>query len=264
LIVQNALFFASKPKKAESKDTLDALNAYMENPAEETVLIFYTPKKLDGKKKIVKTLKKQGVVLDLEDHTDGTVKNIVADYLKNEKVEIDKYALEELLNRTHYSLTQSMNEAEKIAGFSTGVRITIKDVQSLVPKSLEQNVFELSSSIMAGHTDRALQTLQDLLLNGETVIGLNSLLLEQIRLFLQVKILLNARLGEREIASELKVHPYRVKLAVQESRRVEKRVLETGFQSIVQLDEDLKSKNRDDVGSFQQLILKIRGLAGAR
>ncbi len=72
-------------------------------------------------------------------------------------------------------------------------------------------------------------------LQGEETIKLNAILLNQIRLFSTNKKIL-AKMGYQQanIADTLKVHPYRVKLALQQVRRFELSRLERLYDELVE------------------------------
>ena len=98
---------------------------------------------------------------------------------------------------------------------------------------------------------------EDLLLQGEETIKLNAILLNQIRLFLQTKILAKMGYQQANIADTLKVHPYRVKLALQQVRRFELSRLERLYDELVENDYRMKTGQMDKELLFQLFILKL-------
>ena len=102
---------------------------------------------------------------------------------------------------------------------------------------------------------------EDLLLQGEETIKLNAILLNQIRLFLQTKILAKMGYQQANIADTLKVHPYRVKLALQQVRRFELSRLERLYDELVENDYRMKTGQMDKELLFQLFILKLTAQA---
>ena len=130
-----------------------------------------------------------------------------------------------------------------------------------MPKSLEHNVFDLTNQVLSGNSEHAIQLYEDLLLQGEETIKLNAILLTQIRLFLQTKILAKLGYQQANIAETLKVHPYRVKLALQQVRQFELARLEAIYDELVENDFRIKTGQMDKELLFQLFILKLAAQA---
>ena len=150
-----------------------------------------------------------------------------------------------------------MGELQKLYLYALETKtITRGAVQELVPKSLEHNVFDLTNEVLSGNSEKAVQLYEDLLLQGEETIKLNAILLNQIRLFLQTKILAKMGYQQANIADTLKVHPYRVKLALQQVRRFELSRLERLYDELVENDYEVKTGQAEKELNFQLFILK--------
>ena len=135
-----------------------------------------------------------------------------------------------------------MGELQKLYLYALETKTTRGAVQELVPKSLEHNVFDLTNEVLSGNSEKAVQLYEDLLLQGEETIKLNAILLNQIRLFTN-KILAKMGYQQANIADTLKVHPYRVKLALQQVRRFELSRLERLYDELVENDYRMKTVN---------------------
>lgn len=243
VLVDNPSFFTGEKEKKSMDHQLERLQAYLENPMESSVMVFFAPyDKLDQRKKIVKLLKKVAVLLDASELTERDVKQYIQDSLRNHQYSIQEEALETLLVKTQYSLTNSMKELDKlmIASIDTKM-IPLELVESLVAKTLEQNIFELGESILKKEGVKALQIYHDMLLQKEDPLKMNAILLGQFRLLLQVSYLKREGYQEPEIQKTLGVHPYRVKIALQQSRRFGLSLLEKAFMQLVDTEYALKT-----------------------
>ena len=243
VLVDNPSFFTGEKEKKSMDHQLERLQAYLENPMDSSVMVFFAPyDKLDQRKKIVKQLKKVAVLLDASELTERDVKQYIQDSLRNHQYSIQEEALETLLVKTQYSLTNSMKELDKlmIASIDTKM-IPLELVESLVAKTLEQNIFELGESILKKEGVKALQIYHDMLLQKEDPLKMNAILLGQFRLLLQVSYLKREGYQEPEIQKTLGVHPYRVKIALQQSRRFGLPLLEKAFMQLVDTEYALKT-----------------------
>ena len=243
VLVDNPSFFTGEKEKKSMDHQLERLQAYLENPMESSVMVFFAPyDKLDQRKKIVKQLKKVAVLLDASELTERDVKQYIQDSLRNHQYSIQEEALETLLVKTQYSLTNSMKELDKLTIASIDTKmIPLELVESLVAKTLEQNIFELGESILKKEGVKALQIYHDMLLQKEDPLKMNAILLGQFRLLLQVSYLKREGYQEPEIQKTLGVHPYRVKIALQQSRRFGLPLLEKAFMQLVDTEYALKT-----------------------
>lgn len=60
------------------------------------------------------------------------------------------------------SMTELDNELSKLCAYKNGGEITIEDIEMLVPKRIDSNVYNIAKELFAGRTARALDILSDL------------------------------------------------------------------------------------------------------
>ncbi len=134
-------------------------------------------------------------------------------------VHIDNTAVSLLLELVGSNVTMLAKEMDKLTLYvGMGGEITTKLVAELVPKSVEQNVFALTEKVVKKDIAGAMQILDGLFTQQEEPIKLLALLVSQFRLLYQVKELQQRGYGQNQIASHIGVHPYRVKLAMNQTK----------------------------------------------
>lgn len=187
------------------------------------MVIFADVDKLDERKKITKQLKKAAVVIDVAPMKEADVRQYLQQSLANDGIEMSREAFDLFLRLTDLQLSKAMQELQKLRLYAgNGNKITKEIVLQLIPKTLEHNVFELTSDVLKGNVSDALRLYDDLLLQGEETIKINAILISQVRLLLQAAILMKIGYQQANIAETLGIHPYRVKLAMQQARGLEK------------------------------------------
>jgi len=150
-----------------------------------------------------------------------------------------------------------MRELQKLQLFASKTkRIRKNDVESLVPKTLEDNVFDLTNYVLEGKTTEALQLYEDLHVQGEETIKINAILISQIRIYLQTAILLKLGYQQGNITRTLNVHPYRVKLAIQQVRKMDSKILTRLYDELIENDYKIKTGQMDKEYLFQLFLLQ--------
>jgi DNA polymerase-3 subunit delta len=258
VFVENPYFLTAEKVNNGIEQNTDLFVQYLNNPLESTILVVFAPyEKLDERKKVTKQLKKAAVLIDVKQLSENEVRQYLIHTLENSPVEMDKRAIDLFLRLTDLDLSKMMGEIQKLLlfGKTTG-KITVHDVESLVPKTLEHNIFDMTEYVLSGKTEPALRLYEDLILQGEETIKINAILLAQLRLLLQTKFLMKIGYQQANIADTLKVHPYRVKLAMQQVKKFREELLIYLFDQLVENDYQIKSGQMDKELLFQLFVLK--------
>ena len=253
IIVNNAYIFTGNNKKYLEQDTLE-LEKYLNNINDNTILIFnVNSEKLDERKKITKLIKKNGLVKDFNciDNI-SLVKNLFDDYsISNDNV---KY----LISRVGDDSSLLASEIEKIKIYKNEDKtITFDDITNLTTKSLEVNNFKLIDAIINKNKAEAFNLYQDRIKLNEEPIAIIISLANQIRIMYQVKQLYLNGYTENNIASILKIHPYRVKLASQNAKKYDSNILLNYLKQLADLDINIKTGKVDKTLGLELFIITL-------
>lgn len=259
VIMDRPNFFTAEKSKQKIDHDLVWLENYLKNPPDFTILAFFAPyEKLDERKKITKLLKKTATVIEVKTLSEKEVRHFLKDTIANEGYTMTPEAFELFIQLTDAKLSTAMSELPKLLLFSSDTKqITKSAVNDLVAKSLEQNIFALVEYVLKRQTANALSLYQDLLLQKEDPIKINAILMTQFRLLLQVKFLEKKGYQQGDSAGMLKVHPYRVKLAIQQARKFSEKVLVSAFEGLVDAEYRLKTGQGDKEMQFELFVLQF-------
>ncbi len=253
IIVNNAYIFTGNNKKYLEQDTLE-LEKYLNNINDNTILIFnVNSEKLDERKKITKLIKKNGLVKDFNSIDNiSLVKNLFDDYsISNDNV---KY----LISRVGDDSSLLASEIEKIKIYKNEDKtITFDDITNLTTKSLEVNNFKLIDAIINKNKAEAFNLYQDRIKLNEEPIAIIISLANQIRIMYQVKQLYLNGYTENNIASILKIHPYRVKLASQNAKKYDSNILLNYLKQLADLDINIKTGKVDKTLGLELFIIAL-------
>lgn len=261
IFLENPWFLTGQQNNSGIFHDVEALMAYLKAPLETSVLVFLAPyEKLDERKKVVKALKKSAVVVSAASLSTNEIRQYARNALEANQIQLMPEAFETLLNLTAYDFSKLEKEIEKIGLYGEkkeGIkRLTQKEIEALVPRSLQEDVFKLAEYLLQHKTQAALQLYQDLILQGEEPIKLNGILISQFRLNLQIKILLEKNYSQAQMASLLKVHPFRIKRGMETVQKLPLTYLSQLLDELVQQDYAMKQSTMDKNLGFEFFILK--------
>lgn len=258
VFVENPYFLTGEKVNNGIEQNTDLLTAYLKEPLESTVLVFFAPyEKLDERKKVTKQLKKTATIINVQQLNEKEVRQYLMNTLENSSIKMERNAIDLFLRLTDLDLSKMMRELQKLILYGQNQQqITVREVEQLVPKTLEHNIFDMTQYILKGKTEQALRLYEDLVMQGEGTIKINAILLSQLRLFLQAKFLVKIGYQQANIAETLKIHPYRVKLAMQEVRKFDEQLLVQLFDQLVEMDYQIKTGQIEKELSFQLFVLR--------
>lgn len=259
VIIKNPFFLTSEKKKEKVEHKLDKLEQYLNSPAPYTILLFVAPyEKLDERKKITKQLKKQSIVLEMNSLSEKDTIEWITEMAEQEIVYFSKEAIDELMVLTAGDLMILNQELKKISTYvGEGGQVSPDIIRLLVPRTLEQNIFELIDNVIHRRSSEALRIFYDLLKNNEEPIKILSLLVNQFRLILQVKELSGTGYGQQQIANTVKVHPFRVKLALQQAKLFNSDELANILLELAEADYQMKTGKKDKQLVLELFLLKL-------
>ena len=211
---------------------------YLNNPSEDNLLIM-TTKKFNANKKINKELKKLVNFISLEEDPNKVVKDILKDY------KIDNKLINKIIEYSNNNVDIIKNECDKLILYKENNKeITEEDIQKVVVKHLGESndiVFELIKYISSKDKKRALN--KYLLLEEYNIddISLIGLLESQLRLMMEINILMDERKNKNQIATELNTHPYRIQKTMELLTSVSKKEIIKLIKDLSDIDYKIKA-----------------------
>lgn len=237
LIGENALFLTGAPNNLEHN--IDYLSNYLEDDRHDNIVILsLISEKLDERKKVVKLLKQKATVIYKEAIEEKKLENFVIDEFKSRGFKIDFKTASYFVEFVGKNVDILLSEIDKMIVYKEDKIILIDDINAISCRAFKDNIFDLTNAIMQKDYKKMYECYNDLMTLGEEPIRIIALLGNQFSLIYQVKLLASSGNSQKEIASILKVHPYRVMLGLQTNYKIKD--LENIIKRLHQLDYDIK------------------------
>lgn len=252
IICSNSLFLTGT--KGDIEHDINALLKYLTTSNDNILVLTLYSASLDNRKKIVKELRKFNVVKcsKLKEYELNT---FIKDYCRKNNYKISDSAIDLIIEKLNDNLYIITSELNKLFLYKEDDNITKEDVNIVVSRMLNTNIFDLINAIVEKNIDKALMVYDDLKVSNEEEIKLIVTLANQFRLIYQVKTMSKMGYSESDITGKLCVHPYRVKLAkevkINENDNI--RIL----RELARLDELIKTGKINKEESFMKFILSL-------
>ncbi|MCO4473406.1 DNA polymerase III delta subunit [Streptococcus infantarius subsp. infantarius] len=263
VIFDNLLDITTAKKSYLDDKELKRFEAYLENPLDTTRLIIFAPGKLDGKRRLVKILKRDAQIFEASELKEAELKTYFQKLAHKENLVFDSGVFEALLLKSNYDFSEILKNIAFLKSYKKDGHITEDDINQAIPKTLQDNIFDLTQFVLNGKIDEAHELIRDLRLQGEDEIKLIAIMLGQFRMFLQVSILASQGKNEQQMVATLseylgrRVNPYQVKFAVRDSRTLSMTFLKKALAVLIETDYAIKTGTYDKDYLFDVAILKI-------
>ena len=263
VILDHLLDLTTAKKRNLTDEDLKQFENYLENPSESTRLVIFAEGKLDSKRRLVKLLKRDAQIIEATTPKEQDLKRYFSGQAQELGLQFVGDSLDQLLLKSGYDFGELQKNIALLQAYKEDGQITLEDIKEVVPKSLQDNIFDLTQMILKRQIDQARNLVKDLRLQGEDEIKLIAILLGQFRMFSQVKIFSEEGQSESQIVASLselsgrKVNPYQVKFALRDSRRLSLSFLKQAMTTFIETDYAIKSGTYEKDYLFDLALLKV-------
>ena len=263
VILDHLLDLTTAKKRNLTDEDLKQFENYLENPSESTRLVIFAEGKLDSKRRLVKLLKRDSQIIEATTPKEQDLKRYFSSQAQELGLQFVGDSLDQLLLKSGYDFGESQKNLALLQAYKEDGQITLEEIEEVVPKSLQDNIFDLTQMILKCQIDQARNLVKDLRLQGEDEIKLIAILLSQFRMYSQVKIFSEEGQSESQIVASLsdlsgrKVNPYQVKFALRDSRRLSLSFLKQAMMTFIEADYAIKSGTYEKDYLFDLALLKV-------
>lgn len=253
-LTEKKIIIVKNINKLEDDKFTKHLMKYLDNPNNDNLLIL-TTNKLNMTKKINKELKNKTNYLKLEANLEKEIKTMLKGY------KIDKTCIDMLIEYSNNNIDIIKTECDKLIAYKEEDKtITKNDIEKIVVKHLGDSnnlVFDLVKYVASKDKRRALEKYEKLKEYSIDDIALTGLLESQLRLMVQVNMLMKEHYLKDQIAQILSQHPYRIQKTMELVRTISSKELTKLIQNLSEMDYKIKSGK---ISSKDQMLMYIINL----
>ncbi len=249
----------------DDNDLSKKLSKYIEKLANNVLLIFIDKKNsLKKTTSIYKKSKKLDRVVEFESLKGRDINQWVEDIAKKKDKIISTSNINYFLNKSSYSkygsnknLYDIENEFLKVISYSANDEITRENIDMVLVKTIDNNVFDLLKSISGKDSDQALKIFNEIHSAKEPIQKVIYMVIRHLRLLLMYKLYREKGYSESETRGKMKISPYEFKNISNQSHGFTQERLKLALDDILDLDIKQKTSSLDDKLALEILIVKL-------
>lgn len=238
---------------------LDQLIPYLQDPAEETVLVL-TADKIDGRRKFYQQFKKHGKLVEFKKYYENQIPAFVRERAAQNDVKFTEEAMALFCRRVGSNLQEIAGELEKLVTFLGDRTLAdVEDVAAIVSDMRIDSIFELTDAIGQRDPSRALTLLGRLLADGTAPLVVLAMMARHFRQMWKASYLLGQRAGKSEVAKGVGINPYFLDGLLRQVRVFPEQRYRQTFEQLLEVDLALKSSGAHATALLESLVLNICG-----
>ena len=263
VILDHLVDITTAKKRFLTDDELKSFEEYLANPLPTTKLLIFAEGKLDSKRRLVKLLKRDAKVFDAVEAKEQELRQYFQKWSQKQGLQFANRSFENLLVKSGFQFSEVQKNLLFLQSYKEDSVIEEEDIVNAIPKTLQDNIFDLTQFILTKKMDKARDLVRDLTLQGEDEIKLIAVMLGQFRTFTQVKILSESGQTEAQIASSLgsflgrNPNSYQIKFALRDSRGLSLSFLKQAISYLIETDYQIKTGLYEKSFLFEKALLQI-------
>ena len=263
VILDHFVDITTAKKRYLTDDELKSFEDYLENPLPSSKLVIFAEGKLDSKRRLVKLLKRDATVFEAIEPKEQEIRAYFQKWAQELGLTFAGKSFEQLLIKSGFQFSDIQKNLLFLQAYKDNGVITEEDIVEAIPKTLQDNIFDLTQLILGKKIDQARDLVKDLTLQGEDEIKLIAIMLGQFRLYTQVKILQESGQTEAQMVSSLghylgrNPNPYQIKFALRDTRGLSLNFLQDSIRYLIQADYQIKTGVYEKGYLFEKALLQI-------
>ena len=236
----------------------DRLKDYLPKVPESSCLVFFQRGKAAKTRALVKALDKLDAVVTCDKLPQDRLVKWVMRQCQDKGRRLPAQLAEEIVLAVGQDMNQLWQELQKLIAYTEGASdITAADIEAVVIKSADYQVFDLSEQVALGRADKALVLMQRMLAGGEARLMLLSLLQRHFRQLYLVSLMQQDRQSPDQMARVLQLPPFVIRKLLQQARNGSVTLWEQAYLAAIDTEFQVKSGQQAEDGCLENLVLRV-------
>ncbi|SKC79733.1 DNA polymerase III subunit delta [Maledivibacter halophilus] len=249
-------------KGSLSNEDEEKLIKYLSKIPETTCLVFIAGEKIDKRKKLVKEIASNGKILEFVKLKKDDLSKWIHKNLKDNDKKIKAAYIQRIIDSLGYlekdsskTLYDIGNELKKLCNYTADKTVIgIDDIEKIMSKPLENNIFILVDAVGNKNGNRALDVLNQMLVGGEPEGRILHMIVRQFRILNRVKLMVNRGYTASVIAPKISLPQYVAKKYVKQANAFTEKELLDILNKALEADWKIKTGKMSPKLAIEMLI----------
>jgi DNA polymerase-3 subunit delta len=229
--------------------------SYLQKPSDDIILVL-SAQKLNQSTSLDEALMKYTYIENIEDLKGSALPLYIKQIFTDDGYKIDSKSIEEIINRVGEDLFLLHQEIEKLKVYQIYDKvIEYKDVDLLVSRTLEDNIFAFSTAFLGGDVKLYMQIYNDLIISKMQPTQILNHLFNTIHMIQLTQTLLKEHYNQEQIATQFKISNGRAYYLIKEAREQSTSKVDQLIKAMADLDYKIKSGQIEDKVGLELLLL---------
>ncbi len=246
-------------------DIDDKLSSYVSEVDDYAILILIDKSnKIKKSTKLYKAVKKINGIVDFNKLRGRDLNLWIENKLRENEKKISRANLSYFVQKSTYSEYGSMkslydleNELLKLGNYTSKEAVSKDDIDLVLTKTMDTNIFNLLSSITNKDSDGALKIFNEMYISNEPIQRIFFMITRQLRLLLGYKLYRQKGYTEQEIGDKLQIKAYERSKISNQARDYTIDQLEKSLDYVLGIDIKQKTSSYDEKLGLEILIVNL-------
>ncbi len=258
--------FLNEKLDNDNKRIYDNVKDYLKDTPRQCVILGYILLK-DKRDRVTKlkklmALDKSITIVNVEKLKGATLYNKVNDMFTSKGVKIGRIQLRYFCDMVENNMDIIDREIDKLINYTVGREITKEDIEVLLPRKNEEDIFDLVEFISIKKADRAIDLMNDLINKGENPFNILSQIREQFQKLYRVRIRISKGYKIEDLREEflninrVNLPDFVIEKLITQSKKFSEKQLGRCIKLCSQTERVLKSTKVNPKNEMELMIIK--------
>ena len=258
--------FLNEKLDNDNKKLYEEVKEYLKNTPKQCVILGYVLLK-DKRERVTKlkklmALDKDITIVNIEKLKGAALYNKVNDMFARKGIKIGRIQLRYFCDKVENNMEIIDKEIDKLVNYAVGREVTKEDIDILLPRIGEEDIFDLVEFISLKKADRAIDLMNDLINKGENPIVILSQIREQFQKLYRVKIKISKGHKIEDIREEflsvnrVNLPNFVIEKFITQSKKFSEKQLGNCIKLCAQTERILKSTRVNPKNEMELMIIK--------
>ncbi|QNO13580.1 DNA polymerase III subunit delta [Alkalicella caledoniensis] len=222
------------------------------------IVIIIEGEKVDKRKKLFKTLKGSGKVVECAKQNTFDIKKWINEIFEENQKKIPPNIVDTLVFNLPNDMYLIENELQKLINFMGDKTTLEKEDLQICSFTVNENIFKLIESIAFKNLTKSISTLHGMLQEGEAPLMILFMIIKQLRNIAKVKSLTSKGYTSKQMGELLGIHsPYALSQLVKQSEKFNKTSIEKGIELAAEYEIKIKTGVLDYQKGLELLLTNL-------